>query len=98
MPDLTLPVHVRMLEVNDTVVLLDRRSNGLVKLNPLGGRCLTLLTGGEPDAAVAAICAGTGCDLEGARSSLERFVERLRSAGLVEVHTDSGGDDAGPLG
>jgi hypothetical protein len=98
MPELTLPVHVRMLEVNDTVVLLDRRSNGLVKLNPLGGRCLTLLTAGERDAAVAAICAGTGCDLEGARSSLERFVDRLRAAGLVAVNTDPGGDDARPPG
>jgi hypothetical protein len=98
MPELTLPVHVRMLEVNDTVVLLDRRSNGLVKLNPLGGRCLTLLTTGERDAAVAAICAGTGCEPEGARSSLERFVDRLRSAGLVEVNTDPGGDDAGAPG
>jgi hypothetical protein len=47
---------------------------------------------------VAAICAGTGCDFEGARSFLERFVDRLRVAGLVEVNTDPGGDDAGPPG
>lgn len=98
MPAVTLAVHVRMLEVNDTVVLLDRRSNGLVKLNPLGGRCLALLTAGEREAAVAAIRAGTGCDVDGARSSLDRFVDRLRSAGLVEMTTDPGGDDAGPLG
>lgn len=98
MPDLTLPVHVRMLEVNDTVVLHDRRSNGLVKLNPLGGRCLTLLTAGEGEAAVAAICAGTGCEPEGARSALERFVERLHAAGLVESDRDREGDDADPLG
>ena len=98
MPAVTLAGHVRMLEVNDTVVLLDRRSNGLVKLNPLGGRCLTLLTAGEGEAAVAAIRAGTGCDLEGARSALEGFVERLRSAGLVEMITGPEGADAGPLG
>ena len=98
MPDLTLPVHVRMLDVEDTVVLLDRRSNGLVKLNPLGGRCLKLLTTGGREAAVAAISAGTGCDLGRARASLERFVERLHSAGLVEVNQDPGGDGASPLG
>ena len=63
MPAVTVPDHVRMLEVNDTVVLHDRRSHGLVKLNALGGRCLQLLAAG--DVGGAARMLGRPAEVEG---------------------------------
>jgi hypothetical protein len=85
MRSVMFPPSVRSVFSQDGAVVMDIKGGMMYTSNPVGGRILELLQGGMTGEDVVEIVSRE-CDTdpERVRHDLERFVEQLRSYGLVE--------------
>jgi hypothetical protein len=90
MNSLNLVPSVRSVFSQDGAVLMEIKQGMMYTSNPVGGRILKLLSQGVPaESVVETISRECSTPQETVRRDLERFVEQLRSYGLVEQSTIS---------
>jgi DNA-binding transcriptional ArsR family regulator len=85
MNSLNLVPSVRSVFSQDGAVLMDIKQGMMYTSNPVGGRIVELLSQGmSAESVVEAISRECSVSQDTVRHDLERFVEQLRSYGLVE--------------
>jgi hypothetical protein len=85
MNSLNLVPSVRSVFSQDGAVLMEIKQGMMYTSNPVGGRILELLTQGmAPESVVETISRECVAPQETVRHDLERFVEQLRTYGLIE--------------
>ena len=90
MSSLNLAPSVRSVFSQDGAVLMEIKQGMMYTSNPVGGRILELLSKGmSPENVVETISHECVVSQETVRQDLERFVERLRSYGLIQTENAS---------
>jgi hypothetical protein len=85
MNSLNLAPSVRSVFSQDGAVLMEIKQGMMYTSNPVGGRILELLSQGRSaENVVETISCECAVSKETVRHDLERFIEQLRSYGLVE--------------
>ena len=85
MNSITLKPSVRSVFSQDGAVLMEIKQGMMYTSNPVGGRILELLSQGvSPENVVETISRECVVPQETVRNGLERFVEQLRTYGLIE--------------
>ena len=86
MNSLNLMPSVRSVFSQDGAVLMDIKQGMMYTSNPVGGRIIELLSQGmSAENVVETISRECSVERDIVRHGLERFVEQLRSYGLVET-------------
>lgn len=86
MNSLNLVPSVRSVFSQDGAVLMDIKQGMMYTSNPVGGRIIELLSQGmSAENVVETISRECSVEQDVVRHGLERFVEQLRSYGLVET-------------